>query len=116
MEDFKWEEGGSRFLKVAEGEKAEFYIKSISKDNGKYNLGDNDWYVKVDTDKGILSITSWGLYFCFKENNIKAGDTVELFFKKMGGLGKPSVYEIKILKSKPITDQGEAEPETDIPF
>jgi hypothetical protein len=114
---FNWDAvgGGGKYLKIKEGETLNLIIKSIKKAQGKYNLKkdgeDLGWYVQVETDKGIISVTSWGLYFAFKRSKAQAGDKIQITFVKEGGKGKPSQYEI-VVKEKGVS-QGEAEEPTD---
>jgi hypothetical protein len=119
---FNWrEEGGGGYIKLAEGEKIEMEILSITKSKGKFNLKDKSgedlgWHVKVETDKGILTIASWGLYYTFADSAVREGDVIELSCIKKGGLGKPGQYDITIKSRQEKEDQGEPTEETDTPF
>jgi hypothetical protein len=119
---FNWDAvgGGGKYLKIKEGETLDLTIKSIKKAEGQFNLKDKTgkdlgWHVQVDTDKGIISVTSWGLYFAFRDSGSQSGDKIQITFVKKGGLGKSSQYEI-VVKEKGVS-QGEAEEPTDeMPF
>lgn len=95
---YDWNEGRMNYIKLNEGDELTLTIKKVEKTTGKFNLKkdgvDQGWHVAVTTDKGILSVNSWGLYMACQQVGIKAGKTYNFKCLTRGGLGKIGQYEI----------------------
>ena len=95
---YNWNEaGGGKFLKIKVGETVVVKVKSVTKEansNPKYNLGDKDFYIRIETDKGRLSVNTWGLYFACQGAAIRPDHTYSIEYVTKGGLGKVGKYAI----------------------
>jgi hypothetical protein len=98
---FDWNEGDtlSPYIKLKEGETIELNIRGIKKVEGMYNLKkDNEdlgWHISIETDKGILSVNTWGLYYACRDSQMQEGKTYSINYIKRGSIGHPGQYEIK---------------------
>ena len=97
---YEWKEGSSRFIKLIEGEEFTLAIKKVEKtEEGKYHFKkngvDQGWHIEIDTDKGKLTVNSWGLYFACQSAGVKPGKTFSFTCVSKGGLGKMGEYDIK---------------------
>ena len=126
---YEWSEGGGgNYIKLKVGEPFSATVLKVEKtDKGKYHLKrqgeDLGWHVQVTTDKGVLSVNSWGLYFacqgaCLTPNKVYNFECLE-----KGGLGKMGKYNIFEIppetKDLPVVDEpftGTTQPDADAPF
>lgn len=96
---YNWNEESFGFIKFQEGEQKTLVVKKVEKTTGKYNLKKNNedlgWYIALTTDKGILSVNSWGLYYECQKADVKGGKTYNFKCISKGGLGKAGQWEIE---------------------
>ncbi len=95
----EWEQFSSSYVKLVLNKPQVLEIKSIDPQaKGKYNLKqqgkDLGYHIALETDKGTLSVNTWGLVFACKGSGVKVGHTYEFTKTVQGGLGKVSKYQI----------------------
>ena len=96
-----WENERSGWLKIKEGETKEFTIEEIveKKEGGLIQpIPNKDYYYEFKTDLGTLTVNNLGLFSTLVNAKVRSGDRIRLYYVKRGSIGKPSKFEIDVLK------------------
>jgi len=110
-----WYDGGGDFIKLPVGTQVEVTIKEINKVTNKPDFdfknkkGEGQGYhFEFETDKGVLTINAWKLFFALKEKYVDVGDTIKINHKGKGE------YIVETLSTGVRVDK-ESPPDVDVP-